>query len=54
MEIIRDYEELLDLAVSSIHPMESVVNRLVTKGIILPEVARRFLEENNNGSMHLW
>jgi hypothetical protein len=43
MEIIRGYEELLDLAVSTVHPIEAVMDRLVLKGIILPEVARRFL-----------
>jgi len=43
MEIIRDYEEVLSMAMP--HPMESVMGRLVTKGIVPEEAARRFLLE---------
>ena len=45
MEIIRGYEEMLEMAVIVSHPIEKVIGRLVSKGIILPEVAQRFLLE---------
>jgi hypothetical protein len=45
MEIIRNYEEMLELAVSIVHPIEAVVDRLVTKGIVTRKAAIEFLGE---------
>lgn len=45
MEILKGYDQYIEIVVSPSHKIEGVVKHLVEKGIILPEVARRFLME---------